>query len=222
MLDLVFPPRCGGCSALGSWFCPGCRGRLHRLQEPLCRRCGGEIASPGAHCGCRRRLRALNRLRSAALYEGPLERALHRFKYEGWRRLAGELGGMLTELIAVEGLAAPLIVAVPLHPRRRRRRGYNQADLLVQEMRRRLRTPPAPGHLVRCRDTPPQVGLDRPSRLGNVRAAFEWQGSPLEGAPVLIVDDVVTTGATLEACAAAVKQAGGGTATGLTVARVRL
>jgi ComF family protein len=222
LLDLVFPPRCGGCSAPGSWFCAGCHGSLRRLEEPLCRRCGGEIFSRGAYCGCRRRLRALNRLRSAARYEGPLERAVHRFKYEGWRHLARDLGLLLAELVAVEGLAAGLVVAVPLHPRRQRRRGYNQARLLAVELRRSLRMPAPAGTLVRTRDTPPQVGLDRLSRLSNVEGAFEWRGPALAGAPVLLVDDVATTGATLEACAIAVKQAGGGTVTGLSLARVQI
>lgn len=147
---------------------------------------------------------------------------MHRFKYEGWRRLAGELAGLLAELVAVEGLAGAIVVSVPLHPRRRRRRGYNQAELLAIELRRRLKVPPPPGTLVRLRDTPPQVGLDRLSRLDNVLEAFTWRGPPLRGAPILIVDDVATTGATLEACATAVKHSGGGTATGLTLARVQL
>jgi ComF family protein len=222
VLDLVFPPRCGGCSTAGSWFCAACRGSLRRLQEPLCRRCGGEVFSRGAYCGCRRRLHALNRLRSAARYEGPLERAVHRFKYEGWRHLAGDLSLLLAELVAVEGLAAGLVVPVPLHPRRQRRRGYNQAQLLAAELRRRLRTPAPAGGLVRTRDTPPQVGLDRLSRLSNVEGAFIWRGPALARAPVLLVDDVATTGATLEACAIAVKQAGGGTVTGLSLARVQI
>jgi ComF family protein len=147
---------------------------------------------------------------------------VHRFKYEGWRHLARDLSLLLAELVAVEGLAAGLVLAVPLHPRRRRRRGYNQAELLAFELRRSLRMPAPAGTLVRTRDTPPQVGLDRLSRLSNVEGAFVWRGPALAGAPVLLVDDVATTGATLEACAIAVKQAGGGTVTGLSLARVQI
>ncbi len=222
LLDLLLPPRCGGCGGLGAWLCPSCRSAVRAPEEPLCPRCGVELASRGAHCACRARLRALARLRSAALYEGPLERALHRFKYEGWRALASPLASLLAERLAVEGLSAGAVTAVPLHPRRRRQRGYNQADLLARELRRQLRLPGPAGALLRLRETPPQVGQDRLRRQTNVAGAFGWRGSPLAGQPLLLVDDVATTGATLEACAAALRAAGSGPVTGFTVARVRL
>ncbi len=112
------------------------------------------------------------------------------------------------------------MVAVPLHPRRRRARGYNQSELLAAELRRRLRLAVPNGRLARVRDTPPQVGLDRLHRQANVAGAFAWQGPPLGGRPVAVVDDVTTTGATLEACAAALRAAGSGPVSGLTIARV--
>lgn len=219
-LDLLLPPRCGGCRAVGSWMCARCAARIRRLEEPLCRRCGVEVASARSDCGCRSRLEALSRLRSAAAYEGPLEAAVHRFKYQGWRRLAGPLGGLVAERVVVEGLAARWVVAVPLHGDRLRERGYNQAELLAGFLRRRLALPAPPGRLVRVRATPPQVGHDRRWRLENVRGAFEWRGAPLAGESILLVDDVATTGATLEACASALRGAGSGSVTGVSVARV--
>ena len=221
LLDLLLPPRCGGCGRLGSLLCPGCLARVRRLQEPLCRRCGVEVEAAGRDCGCRRRLRNLVRLRSAAAYEGPLEKALHRFKYEGRRPLAAPLALLLAERLAVEGLAAAAVAWVPLHPARRRRRGYNQAELLARELARLCSLPPLPG-LERTRDTPPQVGLDRLRRLANVEGAFRWKGEDLRRTPLLVVDDVATTGATLEGCAAALRAAGAGPVIGLTVARVKL
>jgi ComF family protein len=220
LLDLILPPRCGGCHVVGSWLCDRCRSRIRRLEEPLCRRCGAEVESPRQTCGCRKRLRSLSRLRSAVAYEGPVEIALQRFKYHGWRRLAEPLALLLAERLVVEGLAASWAVAVPLHSSRLRQRGFNQSELLARELRQRLTLATPPGELVRTRATPPQVGHDRRWRLENVRDAFEWRGRPLDGRSILLIDDVATTGATLEACAVALRAGGSGPVMGVSVGRV--
>ena len=219
-IDLMLPPRCGGCLRVGAWLCGRCSGRIRRLREPLCRRCGAEVESARPDCGCRRRLRSLARVRSAAAYEGPIEQAIHRFKYKGWRRLAGPLALLLAERLVVEGVAASWALAVPLHPERARARGFNQSELLACELRRLMSLGRPPGQLIRTRATPPQVGHDRLWRQNNVRGAFNWQGPHLAGRSILIVDDVATTGATLEACAAALRAGGSGPVIGATVARV--
>src|SRR5262249_41949844 len=157
-------------------------------------------------CGCRRRLRWLARASAPAAYEGPLEQAIHRFKYEGWRALAptladlalDRLAGDLAQDMAAPAAAPPLVVAVPLHRRRRRAAGHNQWARRAAELRARLRLPSPPGRLVRLRDTPPQVGMDRLHRLANVAGAFAWRGPSPAGRLFVVVDDVTTTGATLE------------------------
>ncbi len=159
-------------------------------------------------------------MRSAVAYEGPVELAVQRFKYEGWRRLAGPLALLLAERLTVEGLAAEWVLAVPLHQARLRQRGFNQAELLGGELRRLLGLHRPPGEMVRIRATPPQVGHDRLWRLENVRGAFTWQGADLGGRSLLLVDDVATTGATLDACAAALRASGSGPVIGASVARV--
>jgi ComF family protein len=179
-----------------------------------------ELESARKDCGCGRRLRALSHLRSAVAYEGPIESAVQRFKYEGWRRLAGPLALLLAERLMVEGLAGSWALAVPLHPARQRQRGFNQSELLARELRARLALGQPPGRLERTRATPPQVGHDRLWRLENVRGAFAWRGRDLGGRSLLLVDDVATTGATLEACAIALKAAGSGSVIGVSVARV--
>jgi ComF family protein len=188
----------------------------------MCRRCGAEVESARRDCGCRRRLRALSRLRSAVAYEGPIEPAIQRFKYAGWRRLAEPLALLLAERLMVEGLAGSCVLAVPLHPDRLRERGFNQSELLARELRTRLALEEAPGTLVRTRATPPQVGHDRLWRLENVSGAFAWRGADLGGRSLLLVDDVATTGATLEACASALKASGSGSVIGVSVARVNI
>ena len=222
LVDLLLPPRCGGCHLAGAWLCDICRRRIRRLEEPLCRRCGTELESARTTCGCRVRLRSLSRLRSAVAYEGPVEAAVHRFKYNGWRRLAGPLAQLVAERLVIEGLASGTVVPVPLHRDRQRQRGFNQAELLADELQRRLALPEPPGRLLRVRPTVPQVGSDRLRRWENVRDAFVWLGPPLGGRPLMVLDDVATTGATLEACATALKAAGAGPVIGVTVARVRL
>ena len=222
LVDLVLPPRCGGCHLAGSWLCEICHRRMRRLEEPLCRRCGAELESPRGVCGCRGRLRSLTRLRSAVAYEGPVEAAIQRFKYQGWRRLAAPLATLMAERVLVEGLASSMVLAVPLHRARERQRGFNQAELLAQELRRRTGLRAPPGRLLRVRTTVPQVGNDRLHRWQNVKGAFEWRGPALSGGSVMVVDDVATTGATLEACAEALKYGGAGPVIGVTVARVRL
>src|SRR6202035_4832859 len=189
LLDIILPPRCGGCRMVGSWLCGRCRSRIRRLEEPLCRRCGAEVESARSDCGCRSRLRSLSRLRSAAAYEGPLEIALQRFKYHGWRRLAAPLALLVAERLVVEGVSAPWAVAVPLHISRQRQRGFNQSELLARELPRRLSLTKPPGELVRTRPTPPQVGHDRRWRLDNVKDAFAWRGSPLNAGSILLIDD---------------------------------
>lgn len=186
----------------------------------MCRRCGVELESARRDCGCGRRLRSLSWLRSAVVYEGPAEAAIHRFKYEGWRRLAAPLAELVAERLVVEGLGARCIVPVPLHTDRLRARGFNQAELLARELRRRLVVFQPVGELVRTRSTPPQVGHDRLRRFDNVRDAFAWHGPEIGGEAMLVIDDVATTGATLDACARALREAGSGPVTGVSVARV--
>jgi ComF family protein len=149
-----------------------------------------------------------------------MELLIQRFKYLGWRHLAEPLAELVAERLVVEGLAASAVVAVPLHSGRHRQRGFNQAELLAIDLRRRLKLKRPPGQLVRIRATPPQVGHDRRRRLDNVRSAFSWRGPGLAGRSVMVVDDVATTGATLDACAAALRAGGAGAVIGVTVARV--
>lgn len=148
---------------------------------------------------------------------------LHALKYGGRRRAAGRLAAALLEEPAVRLLVATsdVLVPVPLHPRRLRERGYNQSALLAREIGRRTGTAACPDALVRRLDTAPQAGLSAAARRRNVREAFAVRrAASVAGRTVVLVDDVLTTGATALACARRLEEAGAGEIRLLTVARV--
>ena len=158
-------------------------------------------------------------------FSGPLRAALHSLKYAGERRLAEPLGVALAARWRHAGAGGDLIVPVPIHAGRLRERGYDQAVLLARVAARELGLPSA-DLLVRQRPTARQFDLDRAARAGNLRGAFRLAdgapaGRPLAGRWVLLVDDVVTTGATLVACATTLLEAGALGVSALTVARER-
>ncbi len=196
-LDLVFPP-----------LCPVCDGLLGAgRRDPLC----GRSRRPGFAYA------------RAALRYGEIAReAIHAFKFGGRRGLANPLGDLLAGLglRALPGAAPDLLVPVPLHPRRARERGYNQALLLARRLERAWGVPVAAHALRRAVPTQPQADLDAAARRRNVRDAFAVQSPGLiAGRHVVLVDDVLTTGATAGECARTLSRAGAATVGVLTVAR---
>ena len=181
-------------------------------------------SEPGPLCGpCRRRAPGFDYARSAARYEDVMREALHAFKFRGRRALAAPLGELLVE--AMEGRlpagVPALLVPVPLHPRRERERGFNQASLLARRVGRAWRVPVPDDVLVRAVATPSQTELDAPARRANVRDAFRLRRPELVvGRHVLLVDDILTTGATLSECARCLREGGAVTVGALAVARV--
>ncbi|HOR00976.1 MAG TPA: ComF family protein [Anaerolineae bacterium] len=221
LLDLLFPPRCAGCGRPGSWLCTACLTQVAWIAPPLCPRCGEPARAPAC---CPRRHRHpehLDGLRSAAWHSGPLRAALHRLKYRGQRVLAAPLAGLVVAAWRRDPPPAGLLIPVPLHPTRVRERGFNQAALLAAYVGRELGLPVDARHLARIRATPPQVGLSAGQRLVNVAGAFRYSGPSLHGRAVCLIDDICTTGATLEACAAALREAGAASVWAYTVARPR-
>jgi ComF family protein len=171
---------------------------------------------------CRNDASRLDGLRAYAFHGGSLRRAINQFKYEGLRSLAVVLGELMSlgwGVLFSEDRVTDVIVPVPLHPRRQRKRGYNQSALLARELGVRVGCPVVEDVLVRTRPTPPQVGLDADERRANVEGAFECVGDGLAGSGVLLVDDVYTTGATLEAACAALRDTGVSSVWAYTLAR---
>lgn len=158
-------------------------------------------------------------VRSLASFDGPLRNAIHRLKYDRDQPLAQALGETLANYWSVLNLPAVLVVPVPLSRERQADRGYNQAELIAEMFAGAAGLPTARGGLRRRRDTPSQVGLSAVERWENVRDAFEARAEQVAGRRIILVDDVFTTGATLEASARALLLAGVLEVYGLTVAR---
>lgn len=217
-LDFLLPPRCAGCRRRGVWLCDACRAALEPPRPPLCPRCSAAVGAPGPCPTCRAHPPAFDAARAAYRYAGPLPPAIHRFKYGGERALGELLGELLAEAAAGLAPAVDLVVPVPLHPARRRERGYNQSELLARAVAARLARPLSLA-LARQRPTPPQVGRGAAERRRNVAGAFAWQGEPLTGRRVLLIDDVCTTGATFDACARALRPHGPAGVEALALAR---
>jgi ComF family protein len=219
---------------LGEWLCDGCRGDRAPLGAPRCPRCGLPFTTdqgPDHLCGdCRTRPGAFERARAAGRYEGALKSLILNFKFQGQVGLAAPLGRLLLDTFehhwSVD--AVDLILPVPLHPRRMRRRGYNQSYLLLRGWMRwyaEAHHSPLPclierDLLRRVRPTPAQTGLNRSERERNLSNAFALARPLLPPGPtVLLVDDVLTTGATVNACARVLKAGGAARVEVLTLAR---
>nr|MBC7245124.1 ComF family protein [Chloroflexota bacterium] len=204
VLNLLFPPHCVACSKDGYWLCPNCIDQILFFEPPW--------------PAFLEETRPMQSVRAAAQLSGPLREAIHSFKYKGWRVLANTLGEILYNCWNVEPWPVDVIVPVPLHAQRLRERGYNQSALLARELARHTTLPVAERTLLRILPTPPQVGLNAAQRAENVRDAFRCVNDSLNGMNVLLVDDVLTTGATLRACAQALLRGNAHAVWGLTLA----
>ncbi|HEX6231064.1 MAG TPA: ComF family protein, partial [Actinomycetota bacterium] len=212
LLDVLFPRRCAGCGA-GVWpFCERCRGEVAPLAPPWCQRCGapsGRDVRSCRHCPPP----AVARARAAFLFEGPVRRAVHRLKFAGWRPVAEALGAAMAR--AWEG--SPDAVAwVPLSRRRLADRGFDQARALAEQVARELGVPLV-RLLRRVGDPGPQARRGGDARRLAMRGTFRAVGDVPRR--VLVVDDVLTTGATAGACAEALRSAGAASVGVLTAAR---
>ncbi len=219
LCDLVYPPHCAVCGRLGAWFCADCTQGIVPVSPPLCRHCGKTVAREGLCWNCQEGHSRLAGMRSAGLHLPPLQQAIHAFKYEGMRVLAEPLGAVMADAWRRDPLPASTIMPVPLHPKRLRQRGYNQSLLLARILGERIGLPLREGLLIRARNTRAQVGLGQEERLINVSEAFRCPGGTLQGERVLLVDDVLTTGATLESCAGVLLDAGAAEVWALTLSR---
>lgn len=212
LLDLLLPPACAACDARGAVVCDRCLAAIRPLADPRDR---FVLADPSCYVGEQVILGM-----AAFAYEGPVRRALHRLKYAGARDVAAVLADRAqpvgAALFAITGPAT--LLPVPATPERERRRGYNQAELVARAVGAAARMPAA-CLLARSRDTAAQHRLDRAARRSNLRGAIGLRPGASVPERVILVDDILTTGATLEACAEALLAAGAREAYAFAIAR---
>jgi len=223
IFDLLYPPQCAGCKRSGYVLCQVCLAQIQSPSGPVCQRCSAPLSAAGICTSCQFAPLKLSSLRAAGVYREPLRTCIHALKYDGNTRLARPLGMLLVQAYLALHIHADAIVPVPLHSERYRQRGYNHAALLARTCATQTGLPLFEDMLVRHRATLAQVGLKPWERQQNVLGAFscapEFGGGQLRGRTILLIDDVCTTRATLEACAAPLFAAGAASVYGLVLAR---
>ena len=234
--DRVFPPRCGGCGRPVKpgqlvEFCEQCLSILPWIVRPFCLKCGKDFnPSNAADAGrfsfricasCRVKQPGFEAGRSAFRYEGVARQAVQSLKFRGRKTLAESFAILLEKRLVDEPIfleGVDLVIPVPLHPSRRRERGFNQSALVAWELSKRLGIPFSEKALIRNRGTRPQVGLSAKERADNIRGAFQ-ANEEVMGKVILLIDDVMATGATASACSRALRVAGATETRVLTLAR---
>ncbi len=228
-LDVVFPPRCVDCGAFDAFICDSCLSSTKRANGPRCPRCW-KLGHAANHCsaggpgsqpdsGEARRAPAFEALRSTFVYDSPAGAAVRILKFHGVSAIAPTMAVLMNETLAEWSPPIDFIVPVPLGSVRKRTRGYNQSELLAREIARHAGLPIEPNALRRARATQPQTEQpDAAARWRNVAGAFATGKRPVSGR-VLLIDDVTTTGATLDACARTLLNSGATQVYALTFAR---
>ncbi len=229
-LDVCYPRRCEGCGRPadpgGGHLCWDCLAGAHFITDPICARCGDPVDGLVEHafeCSwCCRTQPAFDRARSVLRFRGAMRQTIHRYKYNRATHLSADLGLLLAGCVRAHFAAERFdaIACVPLHPVKARARSYNQARLLATELGRQLGVPLVHRALARPRFTRTQTRLNAEDRKRNVRGAFqalmpEW----IDGRRWLLVDDVMTTGATVDECARVLKASGAVSVSVVTLAR---
>jgi ComF family protein len=228
-IDLVYPPHCMACgidlAGMGDpRLCAGCRSAFRPVENP-CPTCATPLGPHGPHeprcTSCRGRKLHFDEAAGAFLYEGPVKRLLHRLKFEGFAQASLPIAAMAHEAIEKGAVQSPVdvVVPVPLHWLRRVRRGFNQSERIATHLAKHMGIPSVCA-LVKFRPTDPQVDLSRKARYKNPLGSFEVnKAAAVAGKNVLLVDDVMTTAATISECARALKEAGASRVVAFTVAR---
>lgn len=218
-LDMAYPRSCAGCGGptadAEGFLCWNCLSAIPFVQLPFCARCGDPIEGRVDHAytcyTCTADEIHFERARSAVRYRGVAQQVLRAFKYDAALWLQPDLDRLLHGCVESQftDLEADAVAAVPLYAARERERGFNQAALLAAALAHRMRKPFLPGVLRRVRPTPTQTHLTAPQRAANVKDAFEVRKPAwIEGQRLLLVDDVMTTGATVNECARILKEGG--------------
>lgn len=201
-------------------LCSSCCDSLPRIIPPLCPQCGKPQPGEILCSSCVSWQAEIDGIRSPFQFNGLIRQAVHQLKYRNLKALAKPLAKLLGDYLTTNPLPGDILVPVPLHPRRLRERGHNQSHLLARELSSLINLPVIDDCLTRKHHTPPQAKTSTvEERRSNVNNAFTCVNNILQDRQVLLIDDVSTSGATLDACAAALKAAGSISVWGLVLAR---
>ena len=220
-LDLLYPPKCVLCATNGEFLCEPCTAVLPRAVAPRCDRCWLPLARDRCP-SCEEHSSHLSRLRSVFRYEGDVRQLVHRFKFSGQSSLSPALGRLLASACEQHSLNPDILVPVPLTSARERMRGYNQATLMAKELTKLTGTPVAVAVKRAGRSGTQAASSSAEERRRNVEGVFsvsKGAQASVAGSHVLLIDDVATTGATLNACATLLLEAGAASVSALTLAR---
>ena len=218
-LDWIFPPECGGCGKKGVRWCPVCASESRTISDRCCEICGDIFVDTEICQRCLEERPVFTQARSWAVYEGPVRNLVHRLKYKGDICLGEALAKPLIFELKRIGWNIDMVIPVPLSLARMAERGYNQAALIALPIAIGLQVPYQVKALRKVKDTRSQVGLSYNDRKTNLMDAFKVDVEILKGKRILVVDDVTTSGATLNECARALYEAGACDVFGYTFAR---
>jgi len=218
-IDWLFPPPCGGCTNPGARWCDTCSNQIKPITDQVCPGCGQPTGEVELCPRCRANPPAYLALRSWAVYGGPLRKAIHRLKYNADGGLGEILARSLSKKLIALGWPVEMIIPVPAGIDRQAQRGYNQTTFIAFPLALMSNLPYRPAALAKIRQNRTQVGLTVEQRRQNVKDVFQAKKSVVNNKTVLVIDDVTTSGATMEACASALKAAGAREVFGLTLAR---
>ncbi len=219
-LDLLFPKWCIGCGKEGEFICRSCYQLLSPITLPLCPKCGRPQPASTLCPGCLSWQAAIDGIRSPFRYEGIIREAILQLKYRNLRALSETLATFLGDYLTTNPIPGEVLMPVPIHRKRLRERGYNQSNLLAQQLSKLTDLPVVDNSLTRQRHALPQTQTKTvDERRNNVAGAFTCHDQRLKNRQVLLIDDVATSGATLDACAVALKAAGAISVWGLALAR---
>jgi competence protein ComFC len=222
-MDWLYPPRCCNCNRRGFVLCDACLAEIETLHGALCQKCGYPIVGRGRLCEeCRLATPPFTQMLSWASYSGPAQEAIHSLKYKRNLALGSVLAKPLAEIVQKSGWKVDLVVPIPLSKSRMRFRGYNQAALISRPLAAQLNIQHSSNAVKRIRNTSTQIELDVNKRFTNLLDAFYANPATLKKRNILVIDDVITTGATMQNCTNALLKAGAENIYCLSVARAIL
>jgi competence protein ComFC len=220
VIEIIFPRECLGCGRRVDFICTDCARKLPRLNPPICQRCGKPESSGKICPDCWGKQVSADNIRSVFIFEGIVRSAIHQFKYRQLKAISVCLSQFMADYYRENKLSGYILVPVPLHEKRLKERGYNQSDLLANGISNLLSIPVDTKILHRIKESKPQAkSRNVKERRDNTDRAFKCNSASLNGMDIIVIDDVCTSGATIEACAFALKNAGANRVTGFTLAR---